>query len=56
MNPKVEELLTAIGALGELWGVTYNNFVKQGFNKADALAHTKAFMSALMHEIMTYGG
>lgn len=55
-NEKVEALLTTIGALGELWGVTYNNFLKQGFSKADALAHTKAFMSALIHEIMIYGG
>ena len=55
-NEKVTELLTAIGALNELWGVTYNNFLKQGYNKTDARMHTKEFMSVLVHEIMTYGG
>lgn len=55
-NEKVMELITAVGALGELWGVTYNNFLKQGFNKMEALAHTKEFMSALIHEIMICGG
>jgi hypothetical protein len=55
-NEKVMELITAVGALSELWAVTYNNFLKQGFNKSDARAHTKEFMSVLVHEIMTCGG
>lgn len=55
-NEKVMELITAIGALSELWTVTYNNFIKQGYSKLDARVHTKDFMSALIHEIMTCGG
>lgn len=56
MNEKAKELITAIGALGELWTITYNGFLKQGMNKTDARVHTKDFMSCLMHEIMIYGG
>lgn len=55
-NEKVTELITAVGALSELWTVTYNNFIKQGYSKLDARVHTKDFMSALIHEIMTCGG
>lgn len=56
MNEQVKELIAAVGALGELWGITYTGFLKQGMNKTEARAHTKDFMSCLMHEIMTYGG
>lgn len=56
MNDQVKDLLTAVGALNELWGVTYNGFLKQGMTKTEARAHTKDFMGCLMHEIMTYGG
>lgn len=56
MNEKVQELVTTIGALGELWTITYTGFIKQGMSKTDARIHTKDFMGCLIHEIMTFGG
>lgn len=50
MNEKVKELLVAVGALTELWVVTYNNFRNQGLKHSDALDHTGAFIKVLISQ------
>ena len=52
MNEKVQQLLTGIGALIELWGVVYNGFLSRGFSKKEAIDHTAAFMKLIMDNSM----
>ena len=48
MNEKVQQIILAVGALSELWTVTYKNFIAQGLSHKDALEHTGAFMKVLI--------
>lgn len=52
MNEKVQQLLTGIGALIELWGVVYNGFLGRGFDKKEAIDHTAAFMKMIVESSM----
>ena len=56
MNEKLKEFLMGIGAMTELWTVTYNNFRKQGLTHSDALEHTAAFTRTLMGYVKDVGG
>ena len=47
-NDELKKFLVAIGSLTEIWMFTYQNFMKQGLNKDDALEHTQAFMAVYM--------
>ena len=47
-NDQVKQIIQGIGVMTELWMITYNEFKSQGLNYADALSHTKAFMSIMM--------
>ena len=55
MEDKLNEFLTATGALIELWGVTYKGFLAQGFDHKTALAHTQAFIQTLLTVSGTMG-
>lgn len=55
MNEKVLEFIQGLGALTEIWLLTYNNFKKLGLNDAEAFTHTKEFTKVLMATI-TNGG
>ena len=46
-NDQVKQIIQGIGVMTELWMITYNGFKSQGLNDADALSHTKAFMSII---------
>lgn len=48
MNEKLKEFLVGIGALTELWMITYNNFRKQGLSHSEALEHTGAFTKSIL--------
>lgn len=56
MNEKLKEFLMGIGAMTELWMVTYNNFRKQGLGHTEALEHTTAFTKTLMGYVKDVGG
>ena len=56
MNEKLKEFLMGIGAMTELWMVTYNNFRKQGLGHTEALEHTTAFTKTLMGYVKDAGG
>ena len=51
----LNEFIQGMGALCEIWMLTYSSFKKQNLNDAEAMEHTKAFMSVMMHETM-HGG
>lgn len=51
MDEKVKQILMGVGALSELWTVTYKNFLLQGFNHGEAIEHTSAFMQILIGNI-----
>ena len=55
MNEKALEFIQGLGALTEIWLLTYTNFKKQGLNDADAFTHTREFMKVMMATI-TNGG
>ena len=55
MNEKVQQLLTGIGALVELWGVIYKGFIGQGLDKREAIDHTAAFMKMIVESSMDGG-
>ena len=56
MNEKLKEFLMGVGAMTELWMVTYNNFRKQGLGHTEALEHTTAFTKTLMGYVKDVGG
>lgn len=56
MNEKLKELIDGIGAMAELWTITFRSFKKQGLDNKDALMHTKEFMSVMMENILSLGG
>ena len=47
-NDDLKKFLVSLGSLTEIWMFTYQNFMKQGLNKDDALEHTQAFMAVFM--------
>lgn len=51
-NDQVNQLIQGIGAMVELWTITYSGFKKQGFSDKDAVTHTEAFMSIMMSIVM----
>ena len=50
LNKALAELLVGIGAITEMWMVTYKAFLAQGMDKDEALQHTTA-MTKLMMEL-----
>lgn len=51
-NEQLNDLITGIGMVTELWSITFRGFKNQGLSDADAIAHTKAFMSVIIEDIM----
>lgn len=48
----VNELIKGIGALSELWIITYTSFKNLKLSDDDALEHTKAFMSVMLRDAL----
>ena len=48
MNDKIQELIRGMGALTELWLITYNLFLKQGCDSNMAIKHTQGLVSACL--------
>lgn len=48
MTEHLKNFINNMSMLCETWIITYNAFVERGFKHADAIEHTKAFMTAFM--------
>ena len=51
----LNELIKTIGMMSELWMITYNSFKNMKLSDEEAMEHTKACMSVIMHEVMSSG-
>lgn len=56
MNNKLEEFIKGMGALTEMWTVTYQGFLNQGYSVTDALTHTREFTTAMIGAMMMAAG
>ena len=56
MNNGLQSFLTNVGVLGETWTIVYKNFLGQGMEAKDALAHTQGFMTAFIASAINYDG
>ena len=56
MNDNLKEFIKGMGALTEMWTVTYRGFINQGYSVSDALTHTREFTAALITAMMTTQG
>lgn len=48
----LDELIKGIGMMTELWMITYGSFKNQKLSDDEAMNHTKAYMSIMLHEMM----
>lgn len=51
----LNELIKTIGMMSELWMITYNSFKNMKLSDEEAMEHTKAYMSVIIHESMSSG-
>lgn len=51
-NEQLNDLITGIGIITELWSITFKGFKNQGLSDVDAITHTKAFMSVIIEDVM----
>ena len=51
----LNELIKSIGIMSELWMIAYNSFRNMKLSDEEAMKHTKAYMSAIIHEAMSSG-
>lgn len=51
----LNDLIQSIGVMSELWMITYNSFKNMKLSDEEAMEHTKACMSAIMHELISFG-
>ena len=51
----LNELIKGSGMTTELWMITYGSFKKQKLSDEEAIEHTKAYMSVILHEMMASG-
>lgn len=52
MNDKLQSFITSLGAMCEIWTLTYKSFITQGMDKKEALTHTQSFMTSFMNTIV----
>ena len=55
-NDAVNQLILGIGAMAELWTITFKSFINQGLKVPEAMEHTKAFMSVIIENTMETNG
>ena len=51
----LNELIKTIGIMSELWMIAYNSFKNMELSDEEAINHTKAYMSVIIHEAMSSG-
>ena len=52
-NDMVNQLILGIGAMAEIWTVTFKSFINQGLTEPEAMEHTKALMSVILENTMS---
>ena len=50
----LNELIKSMGIMSELWMIVYNSFKNMNLSDEEAMEHTKAYMSVITHEAMSY--
>ena len=48
MNEQVQQFLLGVGALTEMWIISYRGFIQQGLSDKEALEHTREFMKVVI--------
>lgn len=44
----ITELFNSIGVFVDLWVITFNNFLQRGFDRKEALKHTKSLFETVL--------
>ena len=55
-NKKLKEFITAVGAISEVWGITYKSFLGQGFTEEQAMVNTQAFVHTFLTTMLENKG
>lgn len=55
MDEKLKNFVNSIGAMVEVWAITYRTFLVQGFSMEEALDHTIALITTILTTI-NFGG
>ena len=48
----IENLINGFGAMTELWIIAFKCFIEHGMTEQQAIAHTKAFTSSIVEQLM----
>ena len=48
MDEQIKQFIIGVGALTEMWMVSYRGFIQQGLDHKDALEHTREFMKVVL--------
>lgn len=48
MDNMFNQIVTAIGAIAEMWTIAYKSFLNQGFSEKEALVHTQALIKSII--------
>ena len=48
MNEHIQQFIIGVGALTEMWMVSYRGFIQQGLEHNEALEHTREFMKVVL--------
>ena len=51
----LNDLIKTIGIMSEPWMIAYNSFKNMKLSDEEAINHTKAYMSVIIHEAMSSG-
>ena len=53
---KLKNFMANMGLMCETWSIVHKNFVSQGMDAKDAMAHTQAFMAVFMSNAIQNNG
>lgn len=56
MKKQLSEFINAVGAITEIWGISYKSFIGQGLTEEQAIANTQAFVQTLMMTMLENKG
>ena len=55
-NKNLKDFINSVGALTEIWGITYKSFLGQGFTEEQAMANTQAFVHTFLTTMLENKG
>lgn len=53
---KLTDFINSVGALTEIWGITYKSFLGQGFTEEQAMVNTQAFVHTFLTTMLENKG